>query len=79
MIKMNFIFANQPSYFVTGLNLKNEWKAVILYNVTVKDLSFTPSDECIEIRFFSPNDARKEKLYPTVLSFIQEFEEANKV
>lgn len=66
--------AKQPSYFLTGLNLKNQWKSIVVYETTVKDLAITPSDECIEVDFFTKEEALKEKLYPTVKSFVKIFD-----
>jgi len=42
-----------PSYFLTDKHSSGCWLANIFYVTTVKDLNFVPSDECIEVRFFS--------------------------
>jgi 8-oxo-dGTP diphosphatase len=61
----------QPSYFVTALHLNGLWKANVFYNTTVKNLKFKPSDECVELRFFTVEEAKKENLYPIVKEFIK--------
>ena len=45
-----------PSYFVSGKNMKGNQSANIIYEVKVKDLNFTKSNECQEIRFVSPEE-----------------------
>lgn len=66
-----------PSYFVTGLFNGTQWKANILYETAVKDLHFTPSEECVEVRFFTKEEALREQLHQTVLAFIREFNPEN--
>lgn len=63
----------KPAYFVTAVNEKGEWKANLIYKVKVKNLNFRPSDECVELRFFTKEEALTEKLYPTVYEFIKIF------
>ncbi len=67
----------QPSYFVTALRTEGRWKSNVLYETELKDLKFTPSDECTEIRFFTKEEALKETLYPIVREFIKEYDPAN--
>lgn len=53
--------SKSPNYFITAHkpNSKSRpWVGNICYEVKVKDLYFTPSDECIEIRFFSPEEIK---------------------
>ena len=63
----------QPSYFVTALNINEQWKSIVVYETKVKDLNFVPSDECVELRFFTKEEALKEKLYPVVKEFVKEY------
>jgi len=61
-----------PSYFITVQHSKGKhWIANIVYEVVVKNLNFTPSDECVEARFFNKEEALKEKLFPNVTEFIK--------
>lgn len=48
--------AKQPSYVLIGENMKGVKSMNIVYEVKVKDLNFTPSDECLEIKFISPDE-----------------------
>ena len=66
-----------PSYFVTGQTENGVWKANVLYEIRVKDLQFEPSDECIELKFFTKDEALKENLYPTVREFVSLFDPVN--
>lgn len=50
---------DNPSYFVTFHKPSSKtrpWIANICYKVKTKNLDFIPSDECIDIWFFSPGD-----------------------
>lgn len=70
--------ASQPSYFVTGLNSNGQqWKSNILYETKVKDLNFKPSSECVELRFFTKEEASEQNLYPVVKEFLKEFNPDN--
>lgn len=66
-----------PKYFVTAPKVGREgFVANIIYEVKLKDLNFTPSDECVELRFFTVEEAEKEKLFPQVIEFIKVFNPA---
>ena len=54
----------QPSYFLTSLHINNQkWICNVLYETKVKNLEFKPSNECVELRFFTKEEALKEKLF----------------
>jgi len=36
--------------------------------------NFTPSEECQEVKFFTKEEAEKEKLYPNVEAFLKQFD-----
>ncbi len=59
----------RPSYVLTLQHSSGVWICHILYEVRVKDLNFTPSDECVELRFFTKEEALKEKLFSNVIEF----------
>lgn len=64
----------QPSYFLTAPHRKEKhWIANILYETRVKDVQFTPSDECVELRFFTKEEALKEELFTNVEAFVNIF------
>lgn len=50
--------ADQPSYFITGQSTNHpEVKiANVIYETRLEHLNFTPSDECVEIKFVSPGE-----------------------
>ncbi len=50
--------AERPSYFFTGqsTNYPEVKIANVLYEVTLEHFNFTPSDECQEIRFVTPEE-----------------------
>jgi 8-oxo-dGTP pyrophosphatase MutT (NUDIX family) len=50
--------APKPSYFTTFLKKGTDvWMANVIYLTKVKNLDFKPSDECVEIKFFSTQEA----------------------
>lgn len=66
--------SSTPKYFVTAPKVGREgYVANVIYEVKLKDLNFTPSDECMELRFFNKDEAMKEDLFPQVEKFIEVF------
>ena len=67
--------ADQPSYFFTYLTAsKKVWKAHIVYEARLKDLNFTPSKECVDLRFFSIAEMVQLKLDTSVPFLIEKLE-----
>lgn len=51
--------ADHPSYFLTGESSQREpkiWIANVIYEATVEHLDFTPTDECVTIKFVDTQD-----------------------
>ena len=69
-----------PSYFLTTQKKNGVRIANIIYETSV-DLSdllkFKPSDECLEVKFFDIEQAKKEELFPNVKEFIKIFNPNN--
>ncbi|NTW89531.1 MAG: NUDIX hydrolase [Candidatus Moranbacteria bacterium] len=66
--------AERPKYFLTAPRRDGQgWIANIIYEVRVANLDFVPSDECVEIRFFTAVEASKENLLPHVREFVKLF------
>jgi 8-oxo-dGTP diphosphatase len=50
-------FWPEPKYFVTAHKASHDvYIANIVYQIELANLDFTPSDECQELRFFSPQE-----------------------
>lgn len=45
-----------PSYFLVGENRKGKKSVNVVFEIKVKDLNFIPSEECLEIKFISPEE-----------------------
>lgn len=67
---------DQPSYFYPFLNTNrihsdDDFYAVnIVYKVELEDLNFTPSEECVEIRFFTAEEVlMMDNIYTNVKEF----------
>jgi len=59
--------ADNPSYFITGKSLNRGIRFVnVLYEAELSGLDFTPSDECIEVRFVGKEDIKDLKVFPSV-------------
>ena len=67
--------ADHPSYFLTGQTLiRQQWVANVIYEAELEHLNFSPSDECIELKFFSSEEARQVPHLPQVTAFIEQLE-----
>jgi len=75
--------ADSPAYFYTShdsaFGLQKCWKALVVYETTVKDLNFTPSDECIDIQFVSIEGAKEIPTSEIIQDFIKVFDPKNHV
>lgn len=59
--------SQQPVYFVTAPRLGHDsYVANVVYRIELENLAFVPSDECQELRFFSPEDMDEVELFPNV-------------
>ncbi len=70
--------ANNPSYFFTFQHDRTgTWIANVLYLTKVKNLEFTSSNECTELRFFTKEEALKENLFSNVTAFVELYNPEN--
>jgi len=66
--------AENPSYFLTySTDAPARHIANVLYEVKVKSLDFTPSDECVETRFVTSEEAKEMNLIGNVRIFTDLF------
>ena len=70
--------SDEPYYFFTSTSL-NKSKNIVnaLYETKVKDYNFTPSEECKEIWFFTPEEAKKLQTYPNIQEFLKHYNPQN--
>jgi len=70
--------ADNPSHFITGKSLnRGIWYVNVLYETVLSSLDFTPSDECIEIRFVDKEDIKELKVFPSVQKLAELFKVEN--
>ncbi|MEN9920762.1 MAG: hypothetical protein RL538_655 [Candidatus Parcubacteria bacterium] len=73
--------SNYPSYFLGGCQMTDDpnfWVVNVVYEVELEHLNFTPSDECVEIRFVDKADiASLTNVPPTVLELVEQFDPKN--
>lgn len=67
--------ADEPSFFIA---MKKDsgggtWVANVFYETTVRDLLFTPSEECVALEFVSPEDIATMDVYSSVTLFAEHF------
>lgn len=73
-LKVTYI-AKYPSYFLTDLTRsKKIWIANVLFETELEDLNFTPSDECVEIRFVDLEEVKELPVFPNVLKLAEMFD-----
>jgi 8-oxo-dGTP diphosphatase len=56
----------QSKYVLIVKNRKEQWSLNLVYEVTVENLNFTPSEECREIRFIAPEEIASMQVLNTV-------------
>jgi 8-oxo-dGTP pyrophosphatase MutT (NUDIX family) len=67
--------SSSPKYFITAERLGYQtYTANVIYEIKLKDLDFTASDECQELRFFNVEEASKEDLFPNVKEFLKVYD-----
>ncbi len=64
----------KPLYFLRGQNMKGNWSINLLFEVQVKDLNFTPSSECREIKFVNKEDLKSLNAFRTVVELGELFD-----
>ena len=70
--------ADKPSYFLTSRRtVDNSPSANIIYETKLKDLDFTPSDGCVELRLVSIGEAKELDLFENVKVFLEMFRPEN--
>ncbi|HET8670401.1 MAG TPA: NUDIX hydrolase [Candidatus Saccharimonadales bacterium] len=64
-----------PKYFLTSIRFGHDtYVANIVYEIALEHLEFKPSEECKELRFFTLEEARNQKLFPTVEKLLVSFD-----
>jgi 8-oxo-dGTP diphosphatase len=63
-----------PCYYLLGRNMKGVWTLNLVFETKVQDLNFTPSTECQELRFVSPEEVEALHAFRTVKELGQQFD-----
>lgn len=70
--------ADNPCYFITDQTLRRkQWIVNVLYETEVKHLNFTPSDECVNIKFVDKEDIQTMNVFPTIKKLGEMFNPSN--
>jgi 8-oxo-dGTP diphosphatase len=63
-----------PKYLVTSKRANHDtYIANIIYEIKLRDLEFTPSEECVELKYFNVQEAKKLSLFPNVEAFLRAY------
>jgi len=67
-----------PAYLIVGQKKEDDiWIANVLFEVVVENLDFTPSEECVAIKFVSPEEAKTLETFPNVQDLAGMFDPEN--
>lgn len=55
-----------PLYCLIGKNMSDQWTLNLVFETKVKDLNFTPSSECQELKFITPAEVDSIHAFRTV-------------
>lgn len=70
--------ADRPSYFVTEMHVQKQlWKANVVYETELEHLNFTPSEECVNIRFVNKDEVAGLETFPGVKEIAEQFKPEN--
>ncbi|HEY6351874.1 MAG TPA: NUDIX hydrolase [Candidatus Angelobacter sp.] len=58
--------SSAPSYHLFGQNMKGQWTLNLVFGIKTKDLNFTPSEECKELKFIAPEEVNSIHAFRTV-------------
>ncbi len=65
---------SKPSYFVTAEKPENHCRiAHVFYEVVLKNIDFTPSRECQQVKFFSREEAKNIPSNVNLQPFLEQF------
>jgi 8-oxo-dGTP diphosphatase len=69
--------AEHPCYFITDKTVDNRfWLVNILYETELEHLNFTPSEECINVKFVNKEDIATMSVFPSVEQLAEQFDPA---
>lgn len=73
------VFNNKPEYFYTATkdNNDNMYFAHIVYRVELKNFEFKESEECVEIGFFTKEEASNLYCFKSTYKFLEVFNPDN--
>ena len=69
--------ANNPSYFLTFGGPDEDWRANVIYETVLKNLDFTPSDECIAVKFVNKSDLADLEVFSNITQLAEMFSPDN--
>lgn len=70
--------AKQPSYLTTAQrDSDGAWTANVLFETKLENLDFTPSSECMDIKFVTKEEALELNLFVTVKKFLEVYNPQN--
>lgn len=65
------VLEQQPSIVFSAVDQNGRPRLMVFYAINFEHLDFTPSDECVEMRFFDKKEIRKLPTNPQVAMLVQ--------
>ena len=70
--------ASQPCYLTTAQRDSDQtWTSNVLFETVLENLDFTPSSECLALKFASKEEAETMPVFVTVREFLKQFDPKN--
>jgi len=70
--------ASQPCYLITAQRDSDKtWTSNALFETTLQNLDFTPSSECVALKFVSKEEAETMHVFITVREFLKQYDPTN--
>jgi 8-oxo-dGTP diphosphatase len=67
-----------PAYLIVGQKKKDDiWISNVLFEISVENLNFIPSEECVAVRFVTTDEAKNMKTFPNVQDLARMFKPEN--
>lgn len=72
--------AEKPAFFLSSKKNHSSlhWVVNVLYETTLVNFDFTPTDECVAVQFFTPDEASVLSAFPSIKIFAELFRSAKK-
>ena len=64
------VLGEQPDIVYAAKDKEGRYRIMVFYRIDLNSLNFTPSEECVEIRFCAKEEIARLDLYPQLIKLI---------